>query len=145
MSRSRSNTRSLPEDACPEGGTISATALGNHAYGYNAVDFAPSKVPAAMEPIAAYKARRLIQEVNTFDVEWTAVADSTHAMGTSQNEMFVIFGPSKLGEFPEDGATLKRMRTSVDWAKTVTEPSRRSKSSNSCSANSTATYWASIS
>jgi hypothetical protein len=105
------------EDACPEGGTISATAFGNHAYGYNAVDFAPSKTPAAMEPIAVYKAPRLIQQMDTFDVEWTAVADSTHAMGTSQNEMFTIFGPSKLGEFPEDGATLKRMRTSVDWAK----------------------------
>ena len=105
------------DDACPEGGMISATAFGNHAYGYNAVDFAPSKAPAAMEPIAVYKAPRLIQQMNTFDIEWTATADSTHAMGTSQNEMFVIFGPSKLGEFPEDGATLKRMRTAVDWAK----------------------------
>ncbi len=105
------------EDACPEGGMISATAFGNHAYGYDAVDFAPSKAPAAMAPIAIYKAPRLIQRMNTFDAVWTADADSTHAMGTSQNEMFVIFGPSKLGEFSEDGATLKRMRTSVDWAK----------------------------
>jgi hypothetical protein len=33
-----------------------------------------------------------------------------------QNELFVTFGKSKEGEFPEDGATLKRMRTSVEWA-----------------------------
>ena len=103
-------------DACPENGMISATAFGSPAYGYDPAQFAPSAAPATHTPIAVYTAPRLIQRMDTFDIEWTADADKEHRMGVSANELFVTLGPSKEGKHPEDGATLKRMRTSVEWA-----------------------------
>ena len=103
----------LEKDACPETGTIDGRSF--ERYSEDAASFSPGAV-AKHEPSKAPKPHESIDRWSPHSIHWKAHAKSGHSMGGSENELFVTFGPSLEGEFDEDGATLKRMRASVDLA-----------------------------
>jgi hypothetical protein len=104
-----------PENACPESGTVSGEIEGQQAIGPESAGFAPSKKPVSLSTTSNFKFADLLID-STLSIDWSAEEKSTHDMGTSENRIFLIFGPSKEGGYEEDGVTLKRMEAAVKWA-----------------------------